>query len=85
MQIRNSKKWSEYSTKQAWLGTAMIIFVAFAVRFVLDPAIAPYGVFHFFIVACLAVQYFYGYKFAALSVALSIFLGYVYSFLDYHF
>jgi K+-sensing histidine kinase KdpD len=75
MQIRNSKKWSEYSTKQAWFGTAMIIFVAFAVRFVLNPVIAPYGVFHFFIVACLAVQYFYGYKFAAFSVALSIFLG----------
>jgi hypothetical protein len=53
----------------------MIIFVAFAVRFVLNPAIAPYGVFHFFIVACLAVQYLYGYKFAAFSVALSIFLG----------
>ena len=53
----------------------MMVFAAFALRFFLHPWLEPYAVFHFFIVACLAAQFFYGYKFAIISVLLSVFLG----------
>jgi K+-sensing histidine kinase KdpD len=75
MKIQNSKKWSPYSARQACLGTALIILVSFALRYFLHPLVEPYAVFHFFIVACLAVQYFFGYKFALVSVLFSVILG----------
>ncbi len=75
MKIQNSKKWSPHSAKQACLGTALIILVSFALRYFLHPLIEPYAVFHFFIVACFAVQYFFGYKFALVSVLCSLILG----------
>jgi K+-sensing histidine kinase KdpD len=75
MKIQNSKKWSPYSARQACLGTALIILVSFALRYFLHPLVEPYAVFHFFIVACLAVQYFFGYKFALVSALISVILG----------
>ena len=75
MKIQNSKNWSPYSTRQACLGTALIILVSFALRYFLHPLVEPYAVFHFFIVACLVVQYFFGYKFALVSVLISVILG----------
>jgi K+-sensing histidine kinase KdpD len=75
MQIQNSRKWSQYSAQQAWVGTAAIIFAAFAIRFVLHPYLEPYVPFHFFIVGCLVVQYLFGYKFAVSAVVVSAALG----------
>ena len=52
--------------------------VAFALRSGLQPVLAPYGVFHFFILAVLIVQHFFGYRMALMSTVLSVFLGEVY-------
>lgn len=57
------------------MGALSLVLLSFALRYVLHPLIEPYAVFHFFILACLAVQYFFGYRFAILSVIVSIFLG----------
>lgn len=75
MKIQNSKKWSPYSARQACLGTAVIILVFFALRYFLLPLVEPYVVFPFFIVACLAIQFFFGYKFALVSVLISVIFG----------
>jgi K+-sensing histidine kinase KdpD len=75
MQIKNAKKWSPYSRRQSWLGTIALIFFAFAIRYLLQPVIAPYAVFHCFIVACLVIQYRYGYIYSAAGVVASILLG----------
>jgi K+-sensing histidine kinase KdpD len=45
------------------------------VRYLLQPLIAPYGVFQLFIVACLAVQYLFGYRFALAAVVASTLVG----------
>jgi K+-sensing histidine kinase KdpD len=75
MKIRNSKKWSKYSTHEALIGSFSLVFLAFAFRSLLHPLVEPYAVFHFFIVATLTVQYFFGYKFSVFSIIVSIFLG----------
>ena len=60
---------------QASVGTVLIILVSFMLRYLLQPWLEPFAVFHFFIVACLSVQYFFGIQFALVSVALSVLLG----------
>ena len=55
-----------------------ITLAAFAVRSFLHPLIQPYGVFHFFIVAVLLVQYLFGYRLALASIVISLALGEVY-------
>ena len=55
-----------------------ITLTAFAVRTALHPVLQPYGVFHFFIVASLLVQYLFGYRMALISVGVSLALGEIY-------
>lgn len=78
MDIRNSSRWVEFNVWEQWLGTLGLTMVAFALRSGLQPVLAPYGVFHFFILAVLIVQHFFGYRMALLSTVLSVFLGEVY-------
>ena len=75
MEIKNSRNWVRFTQEQAFAGTCSITLLAFAVRYLLHPYIEPYAVFHFFIVACLLVQYLYGYKFSAFAILVSIGLG----------
>lgn len=75
MQIKNAKNWSPFSRRQSWLGTIALIFFAFSIRYLLQPVIAPYAVFHFFIVACLVIQFRYGYVYSVFGVAASVLLG----------
>ena len=60
------------------LGTLTITLFAFTLRALLQSFYHPYGVFHFFIVAVLVVQHFFGYRMALCSAALSLFLGEVF-------
>lgn len=75
MEIKNSKNWVKFSREQALLGSVLVLALAFAVRYVLHPYIEPFAVFHFFIVACLSIQYFYGYQFAIFGILISVLLG----------
>jgi K+-sensing histidine kinase KdpD len=78
MDIRNSSRWVQYTLGQQWLGMLGITLAAFAFRSFLHPLIQPYGVFHFFIVAVLLVQYLFGYRLALASIVISLALGEVY-------
>lgn len=78
MNIQNSKSWVEYTQTEQLVGMLSITLTAFAMRSALHPLIQPYGVFHFFIVAVLIVQYLFGYRMALLSVLVSLALGEVY-------
>lgn len=75
MDIQNTKKWVRYDLTQQWVGTLGITWLAFAIRWALQPVLQPYGVFHFFIVSSLLVQYLFGYRMALVAVALSLALG----------
>jgi hypothetical protein len=75
MRIQNSRSWVKYSLGDAALGSLTFLLGAFILRFLLQPVIAPYAPFHFFIVACLFIAYLYGYELALLSVLISAFLG----------
>jgi K+-sensing histidine kinase KdpD len=75
MEIKNALLWKDYTSSQAWLGTCLIVLAAFGIRYILHPVIAPYAVFHFFIVACLLIQYLYGYRFSWPAMGVSTILG----------
>jgi hypothetical protein len=75
MDIRNSTHWVEYSPWERLVGTLAITVTAFVVRGALHPLIQPYGVFHFFIVAVLLIQYLFGLRMAILATVLSLALG----------
>jgi K+-sensing histidine kinase KdpD len=75
MRIKNSKSWVNYSFSHSVLGSAMLLLVAFTARMVLQPYIEPYAPYHFFIVACLLISYFYGYKLALVAVLISSLMG----------
>jgi hypothetical protein len=75
MRIQNSKLWVRYSFGDAAFGTLTLVLCAFLIRFFLQPLIEPYAPFHFFIVACLFIAYFYGYKWALLATLVSSVLG----------
>lgn len=79
MKIKNAFLWRDYTAVQAWLASGAIVLIAFGLRFMLQPIVAPYGVFHMFTVACLMVQYLFGYKFSTPAIAISTLLG------EYHF
>lgn len=81
MKIKNSFLWRNYTVPQAWLASALILSVAFGLRYMLQPIVAPYGVFYTFTVACLMIQYLFGYKFSAPAIIISILLG-EYSFVE---
>jgi K+-sensing histidine kinase KdpD len=49
--------------------------MAFVARMLLHPYIEPYAPFHFFIVACLFIAYFFGYKLALIGVLISALIG----------
>lgn len=59
----------------AWLATIAIVLVAFGIRYMLNPFVAPYGVFHLFTVSCLMIQYLFGYKYSAPAIVASTLLG----------
>lgn len=75
MEIKNALLWKDYTSSQAWLGTSLMVLAAFGVRYILHPVIAPYAVFHFFIVSSLLIQYWYGYRFSWPAMAVSAVLG----------
>ena len=75
MKIQNASRWQPYQAWQAWVGTTLCVAVAFFVRLALQPVVGPYGVFHLFILACVVVQYHFGYRFALLAMVVSAFLG----------
>lgn len=64
MRIKNSKSWVSYSLARSVLYSLLLLVVAFVARMLLHPYIEPYAPFHFFIVACLLIAYFFGYKLA---------------------
>lgn len=75
MKIKNAFLWQEYTAAQAWLASGAIVLIAFVLRFMLQPIVAPYGVFHMFTVACLMVQYLFGHKFSVPAIAVATLLG----------
>jgi hypothetical protein len=78
MKIQNSNSWVVHALPQQLMGTLGITLAAFALRSAIHPLIQPYGVFHFFIVGVLIVQYLFGYRMALLSVLISLALGEIY-------
>jgi hypothetical protein len=75
MRIQNSKSWVKYSFSDAVLGSCAILLIAFCVRYALQPVIEPYAPFHFFIVACLFIAYFFGYQMALIATVVSAMVG----------
>ena len=75
MKIKNAFLWRDYTAAQAWLASGAIVLIAFVLRFMLQPIVAPYGVFHMFTVACLMVQYLFGHKFSVPAIAVATLLG----------
>lgn len=75
MKIKNASLWQDYSLSQAWIGTTLILLSVFSLRYILHAFIAPYAVFHFFIVGCLLIQYLFGYKFSIPSTLMAIALA----------
>lgn len=75
MRIKNSKSWTPYPLSQSVMGASFILLVSFLIRLGLHETIEPYAPFHFFIVACIAIAYLYGYKLAIASVVVSTVLG----------
>jgi K+-sensing histidine kinase KdpD len=75
MRIKNSKSWAPYPLSQSVIGASFILLVSFLIRLGLHETIEPYAPFHFFIVACIAIAYLYGYKLALAGVVVSTVLG----------
>ena len=75
MRIKNSKSWVSYPRSSSLVGAALILLVSFLIRLALHDAIEPYAPFHFFIVACIVIAYFYGYRLALFGVLMSTVLG----------
>jgi glucose-6-phosphate-specific signal transduction histidine kinase len=75
MRIKNSKSWVRYSLSSSLAGASFILLVSFLIRLSLHDAIEPYAPFHFFIVACIAIAYLYGYKLALVGTLVSTALG----------
>ena len=75
MRIKNSKYWVPYPLKKSVAGATLILLVSFLIRLALHETIEPYAPFHFFIVACIAIAYLYGYKLALWGVVVSTLLG----------
>lgn len=55
--------------------SALILLGAFLIRYGLHTWIEPYGVFHFFMIACVVIAIRYGYKFAFISLIISYFVA----------
>jgi len=75
MRIKNSKSWVPHPLSRSVGAASLIVLVSFLVRLGLHESIEPYAPFHFFIVACIAIAYFYGYKLAFVGVLVSTVLG----------
>ncbi|SNS89135.1 protein of unknown function [Noviherbaspirillum humi] len=60
---------------QAYLLSLAITMAIFGIRYILHPYLAPHAAFHFFVVACLLVEYLVGLGPAVLSATLGFFLG----------
>jgi hypothetical protein len=75
MMIQNIKRWSKFSPIESLMGTLALTLLAFLIRYSLSVIIQPFAVFHFFILSCLATQYFFGYKYAFLGVLISVLAG----------
>jgi len=75
MRIKNSKSWVPYPLSSSLAGAFLILLASFLIRLALHDAIEPYAPFHFFIVACIAIAYLYGYALALLAVVISTALG----------
>jgi K+-sensing histidine kinase KdpD len=75
MLIRNSKSWVNHSLKRSAVLSLLVLSVAFATRMLLHPYIEPYAPYHGFIVACLCIAYFFGYKLALCGVMISAMVG----------
>lgn len=56
-------------------GTLVLTLMALLIRYSLSPLIHPFAIFHFFILSCLATQFFFGYRYALTAVVASVFLG----------
>ena len=75
MRIQNSKLWVKYSFGTAVQGSVAVLLCACLIRYVLQPFIEPYAPFHFFIVACLFIGYWYGYQLALVATLISAAIG----------
>lgn len=75
MRIKNSKFWVGYSLTQSVVYSLLLLGIAFIARVLLHPYIEPYAPFHFFIVACLFIAYFFGYKLALIGAFISALVG----------
>lgn len=53
----------------------LLLGMAFVARMLLHSYIEPYAPFHFFIVACLFIAYFFGYQLALIGVLISVLVG----------
>ena len=75
MQLKNSRYWVEHKPWIRVRDTLIILLIAFAIRYELQPLIKPYAPFHFFIVACIIVSVRYGYIAACTASAASTVIG----------
>jgi K+-sensing histidine kinase KdpD len=75
MRIKNSKSWVSYSLTRSAVYSLLLLGMAFVARMLLHSYIEPYAPFHFFIVACLFIAYFFGYKLALIGVLISALVG----------
>lgn len=75
MRIQNSKSWVEPSFGRSALNASVILLAAFVIRLLLHPYIDFYAPFHFFIVACVFIAYYYGYRLALMGILISSFVG----------
>lgn len=75
MKIKNAVLWRAYTAPKAWLASCAIVLVAFGIRYMLQPIVEPYGVFHLFTLSCLMIQYLFGYKFSSPAIVVAVLLG----------
>jgi K+-sensing histidine kinase KdpD len=75
MLIKNSKSWVSYSLSESIASASLILLIAFLIRLALHQTIEPDAPFHCFILACILIALFYGYKLALVSIFVSTLLG----------
>lgn len=75
MEIQNARRWSRFSPLESLTGTLGLTLAAFLIRDSLSLWLNPYAVFHFFILSCLATQFFFGLRYAIGALLISVLLG----------
>jgi hypothetical protein len=75
MNIKNAKNWSAVPRPTAYLAALAFTMTAFALRYLLQPYIAPYAPYQLFVVASLLAEYLFGLGPALMSALLGLVLA----------